>query len=279
VLALVVVLSSMAAEPCQLIATSPALSRPWQVAAADAGCIDAAATLEPTHEGAVLSVTTRDGRNATRTITTPSEISAIITGLLATIPPEPPVAPPSEPERVRTSEPAPTPTSAPVITAEKRELANVAATFGTRIGLPTGVVSTELELRGDVLVGPWAFALSGRSAPTGTRFAKSRGPDWEYTDFSIGALGGRWVKLGSGVLTVSGGPRYGVVARDTETTTSKRKDVWFQAGARYVFAVGDRWRPCLSSDLEGAVTRLVTNASAFPAWAGSLRIGVVGSVP
>jgi hypothetical protein len=161
--------------------------------------------------------------------------------------------------------------------------ATLGLTFGTRFGFPTGVLSPELELRGDVHFRRWLVSLSARGAPTGTNMAGTDGRSAEYTEFSFGALAGRWFELGGGTLAVTAGPRAGTVIEETETTTRKRRDLWVQTAARYVMPFGDRWRPALGLELEAAPARLFSAATAavegFPSWSASIRFGVVGSVP
>jgi hypothetical protein len=261
-------------------------------------CSGIAIAITATPERAQLEATALDGRRARRTASIPGELGAVALGLMASIPADaspPPGGPTDRNEPPSSGGPsddrnrsdrgefaAPIPTH--VVEMPERFTSPFASaptlgfTFGTRLGLPTGVLSTEVELRGDMRLGRWVVALSGRTAPFGSPLS---GVDSEYTEVSFGALAGRWFSLGDGVLTLIAGPRIGTIIDETDSATTSRRDVWLQAAARYVAPLGERWRPAVGLELETAPTRIfasATSLAAFPSWSASMRFGVVGSI-
>jgi hypothetical protein len=300
---------SAAAEPCTRVRVlaDPSLSARWHEAGAElaatvarlseAECVDATLELSAHPRGTRLDVRSSDGRTATRIVTEPAALGAVAYGVLASIPP-----PETEPPALEPRPPPPTPpsprddassTAAPPAREQPRPLsesrdpattpATLGATFGTRIGAPTGIVSTEIELRGDVRLGHSLVSLSGRVGPTGSRLRANEDTDQQQTDVSVGALGGRWFSIGGGVLSLTGGPRVGMTIEATDTQSRSRRDWWLQAAARYIAPFGDRWRPAVALEVEAAPMRLWAGEGpgpmAFPSWSAAFRFGVVGGVP
>jgi hypothetical protein len=256
-------------------------------------CSDA--TIIVLHEGAVvrLEVTTPDGRHAQRVVSVPSELGAVTLGLLASIPVEPSIEEPPITITESTSsvyEPPPPERDRERERAVNRSPgadrpANLGLMAGTRASFPTGVVAPEFELRGDVRFGGWVVSLSGRGSPAGTLTFRSGQGGYEYTEFSFGVLGGkRFSSVTNGVLTLTLGPRVGIVTEETETLSRTHKDLWVQASVRYIVPVGDRWRPAIGLELDAAPNRLAdvsreSGLPPFPSWSASLRVGIAGDVP
>ena len=290
-LAVVLFAPAASAEPCLNVRgpLEPAWSSAVQAAERElAGdCGKGTLTVVPDHARVVVEVATPDGRRGERVVERPRELVSTTLGLLASIPEAPIEEAPPE------SEPPPAPESPPPprVTSEDRgvaappaarddgdRLASLGLTFGTRLGLPTRVLSTDIDLRGDVRVNQWIVSLSGRASPSGAHLGGH--DDWEYTELSVGMAGGRLFYLAGGQLTVSLGPRLSTTTIETDdTTTRSRRDLLLQAGARYVVPFGGRLRPALGFETEAAPLRLVSTTGEFPAWSTSLRFGLVGFGP
>jgi hypothetical protein len=295
-LACVLFAPAAAAEPCLKVQgpLEPAWSSAVRAAERElAGdCGRATLTVVPERARVVVAIATPDGRHGERVVERPRELVSTTLGLLASIPDEPipeePVAsePPAAPEP-----PAP-PTAPPApVTSEDRvpaapstapddidRFASLGLTFGTRYGMPTRVLSTDIDLRGDVRVNQWIVSLSGRASPSGAHLGGH--DDWEYTELSVGMAGGRAFHLGGGQLTISFGPRVSTTTIETDDTSSRtRRDLLLQAGARYVTPFGGRLRPAVGFETEAAPLRLASTTGEFPAWSTSLRFGLVGFGP
>jgi hypothetical protein len=288
-----------AAEPCLKVQAplEPAWSSAVRAAERELGgdCGKATLTVVPEHARVVVEIATADGRHGERVVERPRELVSTTLGLLASIPDEPPAeeaheleaaeteaapAPKPEPEP-RAAAAAPVDRGAPAPSAAPDDIdrfASLGLTFGTRYGMPTRVLSTDIDLRGDVRVNQWIVSLSGRASPSGAHLGGH--DDWEYTELSVGMAGGRAFHLGGGQLTVLFGPRLSTTTIETDDTSSRtRRDLLLQAGARYVTPIGGRLRPAIGFETEAAPLRLVSTTGEFPAWSTSLRFGIVGFGP
>lgn len=284
-----------AAEPC-LNVRGP-LDPVWQsaVRAAEAelagACGRATLTLLPAHAQVRLEMVTPDGRRAEREVERPRDLAPTALGLTATIPEEvtdgPDFPANVEPPAVVEEPPAAAPPSqdhgvaAPPKTPEAIDrLASLGLTFGTRLGLPTGVLSTDVELRGDVRVNRWVVSLSGRASPSGSHLGGH--DDREYDEMSVGVAGGRLFDIAGGQLALTGGPRLVTTTLEVdeiEKVTRARRDLVMQLAARYVTPFGGRLRPAISFETEAAPFQIARGGSAIPSMSTSLRFGVVGFGP
>jgi hypothetical protein len=302
---------AFAGEPCTRVKLTAlgVLSPAWHKAAqalytelgalSDLECVDVQLVLTAEGNKGRLEITAADGRFARRVVGTPSELRAVAYGVLASIPPDATKLAPEPSETSETPPARPESSSrdlsidrAPVPPAAERPLdqpmrplptaASLGLTFGTRVGLPTGVLAPELELRGDAHMERWVISVSARAAPTGARLKGNDDTSAEQSEFSFGLLGGRWFRLGGGVLTTTVGPRAGFLTESTDVVSKTHRDLWVQAALRYVAPIGERWRPAIGIDFDAAPMRLASadasTSMAFPSWSMAVRFGVVGGV-
>jgi hypothetical protein len=298
---------AFALERCsRLVVTTTGILPPaWQKAADalraelagldDADCVEATIVVSREDQQGRLEVTAADGRRARRTVATPDELAAVAYGVLASVPPEsakesdesaaapPPVPIGPEPPPPASAEPPPVAEQPPLRSkTPDAGPASLGLTFGTRVALPTGVVSPELELRGDVHLERWVVSLSARAAPDGSRMKGTDDTTAEQSEVSFGALGGRWFSLGGGVLTATAGPRASFMTEWTDAAHRTRHDLWVQAATRYVFPLGERWKPALGLEVDAAPGRLAaaqtSTSMPFPSWSMAVRFGIVGGV-
>lgn len=277
-----------AAEPCLNVrgplepAWSSAVRATERELAGECGA--ATLTVVPEHSRVVVEMATSDGRRAERLVERPRELVSTALGLLASIPDEPPpsqVASP-EPEARASFQPAPVaPIEDRAVTPSlKRDdaerLASLGLTFGTRVGLPSGVLLTDVELRGDVQFNQWVVSLSGRASPSGARLGTH--DDWEYGELSVGVAGGRLLRLGAGHLALTVGPRLATTTLETDSQSKSHRDFVLQAAARYIAPFGDRIRPVVAFETEAAPLR-IAHSDVIPSWSTSLRFGIVGFGP
>lgn len=244
-------------------------------------------TLTKKSKHVVVEIVAPDGSRGERFVDRPRELLPTAVGLLASVPDEPPPEP-----AIELDTPAPAPPPIPLFDpfpeadrpagppASKIDAfdrpASLGLTFGTRVGMPNGVLSTDVELRGDVRVDQWVVSLSGRASPSGSDLG---GHDaLEYSELSVGLLVGRNFRLGGGELSILAGPRLATATLDTETHEKTKRDMTLAIATRYVAPIGDRIRPAVAFETEAAPLRLA-GSSEFPAWSTSLRFGIVGFGP
>jgi hypothetical protein len=286
------------------LATEPGLPESWRHAAeqlatelagdAAARCAPVSLRIQPlgsdAHQEAVLEIETADGRRARRRVAAPSELGAVVFGVLASIPTEPsdpsdeqPLAPPARPA------PPPEPIAWPVasprrqVTSPLMSPAFVGMTFGTRIGFPTRNIAPELDFRADARLPRWLVSFSGRASLAGTRLNGTDDTMPEESEYSVGALVGPWFALGGGVLSFGAGPRLGAVTEATDTKRRTRGDLWLELAGRYVFSAGERWHPTVAFEVDAAPRRMLAAAETaglpFPSWSAGIRFGIVGGLP
>lgn len=255
---------------------------------AEEECADATVSVLSEKSGVRLEVTAGDGRQARRAVAVPSELSAVALGLLASIPKE---RPPEEPPvtETRSADASYDPDAdlvvkRPLAPAAPHGPATVGVSFGGRVGLPTGVIAPELEIRGDIRLSNWVLTLAGRGAPGGVMPSDDAPPGYEYTEYGFALLGGRRFSIADGTLTLSAGPAVAVVSQETNDGAKTHRDVWIESVARYELPFGERWHPTVSLELEVAPRRFaepdnLESLPDFPVWGGALRLGVAGDVP
>jgi hypothetical protein len=288
------------------LTADPSLSDAWRRAVAELAselsgggpgrCAEVRLRVMPLTRGeGMLEIESADGRTARRRVASPSELRAVALGVLASIPTEPSDVPPEESaaafEVAEAAESATAALPIPGIADPPRRAAPsplsspalLGMTFGTRVGFPTRSVAPELELRGDARLSRWLVSFSGRASVAGTRLNGIDDTTPEESEYTAGALVGPWFAVAGGVLSLGGGPRFGVVIEATDAKSRTRGDVWVELAGRYVFAVGDRWHPTVAFEVDGAPRRMLVAAEtaglSFPTWSAGLRFGIVGGLP
>lgn len=237
----------------------------------------AAITVTLGSDGALIDVTTPDGRVAERAVHTPSELSSITFGLLASIPveaaPLPPVPEPI-PEPIR-DEPAPLP--APVLPQRDKVQSSIGISLGSRFEVPFGVVASEVELRTDVRIRRWILSAAAFGSPVGTRLVDDA---MQYREWGFGGEAGRWIPVGGGGIALTAGPGYSSTSYRLHALHRERGDFAVQTAARYVAPFGSTWHPTVAAALDTLPAIAFGNEPKhedFPGWSASLRFGVAGA--
>ena len=155
--------------------------------------------------------------------------------------------------------------------------------FGGRVGLPTGVIAPELEIRGDVRISGWVLTLCGRGAPGGGIASDDAPPGYEYTDYAFALLAGRHFSIAEGALTLSAGAAVAAVGQETNDGALTHRGHLARVGgpirASFWRAVASHGE--LRARHRAAPLRFSTTSTRFPfpLVAGALRLGVAGDVP
>lgn len=264
-----------------------------ELASRVAECVPIELTVRSAGGGALVVATGRDGRIATRSVRRPADLEAVALGLVASIPPDAPSTRPPEPAIVEvTSTPTdlPPPEAAPPKPQprDRPSPAAVGLELGGRFGMPTGVLSPELELHADIRFDTW-FATTGMQAAfAGTRPGRASIGGYDYEEYAFGLGVGRRFVVGKTYLELAAGPRMVVITEEGDVPDDgvggTRTDLWLEGSVKWLLP-GERWRPLAALEIDGAprhftaAARVDERLPGLPSWSSAVHIGVIGDVP
>ena len=256
-------------------------------------CSPSTLSVGPAPGGVRLTFTTTDGRRAERVVTSPGALAEVAVGLVASIPVD--VMPPAEDEEAH-DERAEVPVAQPAAedAAKPAEAANplaarpvrveAGATAGIRLGMPTRVLVTDIELRADVLVEGWFLLAAVRYAPLGVRFASPPIPGYVYDEVVVSIGAGRRFGRPPFVLDAAIATSLAVMTEEGDIpdgTGGTTSDARIAANARLLFG-RSRVRVAASLYTElapvGAAPTVDPTLPSLPTWTLGLGVGVVGDV-
>lgn len=230
-------------------------------------------------DGALIDATMPDGRVAERSVTTPSELSSVTFGLLASIPIEQP-SPPPAPVPIPLEETVAAPVrEAPPLPVRDKIQPGLAFSLGSRFEVPFGVVATEVEIRTELYIHRWIVSAATFAAPVGTRIADDA---IQYREWGFGGEAGRWIPIGThgGGIAWTAGPGFSSTSFHLHAIHRERNDFAVQTVARYVAPFGSTWHPTVAAALDTLPAIAFDSERKhedFPGWSASLRFGVAGA--
>jgi hypothetical protein len=242
--------------------------------------------------GVSVLATTADGAHVERIVSTPSSLSAVAFGLLATIPTEPPpIGPSSAPSTLSvTANPPPVEPRAPAPAGGARNFAfRVAPSVGGRFGFPTPVLMGDLVGRIELRVRDWLIIGSARYGAIAEHGGGAPIAGWFYEEAGFGLGIGRRLQLGELTCDVAVVPQLVIVNEEAdvpvEGTGGSADEFRVEGLLRAIVPVGGQVRPALMVDAEltplklGSPTSLAPSLPPLPTWTLGMGVGIVWEVP
>lgn len=254
-------------------------------AGGDADCRAVAIVVE--HDGALVFLTTRDGRQALRRLDSPDELAPVLDALLVTLPPRKASSGLSALSRLSNGPPSSIPAHLerrPLPLGSASSAVFFALTAGGRLSAPSGFASPSFSVRAGAVVGSWELAAFGQWDPAHVLLDGAAPPEFSMSRYDAGVFVGRRVPAGETSLAFGATTSVALISESgAEDAFAEEPLIGAYAAVLWPARARIRGRAELSAD--GAVTRvgrplrIDSSLPPLPWWSAAASAGVEWEVP